>query len=118
MLLSLTAMPAFASDRYRASYELILEVGNASFRIQTQSSFSKAMPIQHDLGNYRVLLILTETSESEYSMNIVVRESGVDSMQSDILEHAIKGSFSGIVEFSSANGSANIEGAIAVNPLR
>ncbi len=117
-LLGMSTVPAFAADNYRAGYELTLNVGEGSFQIQTQSTFSKAEPIQHDFGDYRVLMTLTETSDFRYSMSIVVRESGADSIRSDILEHTIEGSFSGIVEFSSEKGPAKIEGAIAVNRLR
>ena len=114
----MSAIPSFAANNYRAGYELTLNIDQGSFQIRTRSTFSKEKPIQHDFGSYLVLMTLTETSESGYWMTIVVRESGSDSMRSDVLEHKLEGSYSSTVEFSSEYGSAKIEGAIAVSPLR
>ncbi len=112
------AVPALSAESWRAGYELTLTAGSDTSSIQTRSTFSGDEPVIHDLGNYRVVLFFKETSESGYSMKVVVRESGSDSIRSDILEHVVQGSYNGIAEFSHQRQDVRIEGVVAVNPLR
>ena len=113
--LPLIATPAIAEEAYRAGYEIIVNVGKGSWRVQTRSPLSETKPIRHDFGEYEVSISLRMASESEYSVTVRVQESG--GLGAELLEHAFDGAFNGVLEFSAENELAAVTGAIAVSPI-
>ena len=105
------------AENFRAGHEVILNTESGSSSVQTVSSLSASKPIQHDLGDYVVVIALDEADEKNFKITVTVRSTSSD-IGGVLLEHQFEGSFNGILEFSATEAGTHVEGAIALGRVR
>lgn len=103
-----------ASEHYRAGYEVNLMVGQESYQIRTRSPLSTERPVWHDMGEYRVLISLVETSDTHYVITVAVSTTE-GQIKDPLLQQTFRGAFAGVLDFSAENNALAIEGAIALS---